>query len=161
MSTILQAFRSRWGFHPCDYSTYRKLKFLNLVYLEAVRKAHAWQRWQRKDPHNRVIRRRIRNAQGQTVGYEPPVPLPEPPLCSMFCRKTVTRRHVDKKGRHYKEGFLEECVVLEGVEVALDYAACRVPAPAAAAVVPLRLTPTAIDALHERARGWVERQDVG
>ena len=35
-------FRSRWGFHPCDYLTYRKLKFLNQVYLRAIRLAHGW-----------------------------------------------------------------------------------------------------------------------
>ena len=91
-------FRSRWGFHPCDYATCRKLKLLNRLYLRAVRLAHAWARWQRKDLHNRVVRRRIRNEKGQTVGYAPPVPLPEPKLCPLLSRKVVERRHVDKKG---------------------------------------------------------------
>ena len=47
-------FQSRFGFHPCDYQTYRKLKFLNQVCLKAIRLAHAWTRWKRKDPQNRV-----------------------------------------------------------------------------------------------------------
>src|SRR5713101_340936 len=33
-------FQSRWGFHPCDYQTFRKLKFLNQAYLQAIRLAH-------------------------------------------------------------------------------------------------------------------------
>ena len=65
-------FQSRWGFHPCDYATFRKLKFLRHLHQKALRMAHAWECWNRKDPHNRVLRRRIRNAKGQTLGYEPP-----------------------------------------------------------------------------------------
>jgi hypothetical protein len=68
MSLVSTTFRSRWGFHPCDYATYRKLKLLNLVYHRAVRLAHAWERWQRKAPHNRVRRHRIRDEQGRTIG---------------------------------------------------------------------------------------------
>lgn len=97
-------FRSRWGFHPCDYQTYRKLRFLNQVYLQAIRLAHGWARWKRKDPHNRVIRRRIRNEKGQTIGYEPPVPLPEPRICSAFSRKVFEQRHADKQGNCFREG---------------------------------------------------------
>src|SRR4051812_16021137 len=89
-------FKSRWGFHPCDYSTYRKLKFLFNVFQKAVRMAHVWQRWKRKDPQNRVMRRRIRNDKGQTIGYESPVPLAEPRLCLIFSHKTLEKRHVDK-----------------------------------------------------------------
>jgi len=104
-------FQSRWGFHPCDYATYRKLKFLHLIYQKAVRLAHAWQRWQRKDPHNRVMRRRIRNDKGQTIGYEPPVPLPEPAICPIYSQKSLEKLHVDKKGNIFRDGFLEERVI--------------------------------------------------
>src|SRR5260370_28023809 len=104
-------FQSRWGFHPCDYLTYRKLKFLNQVCLRAIRLAHAWERWQRKDPHNRVTRRRIRNDKRQTIGYESLVPLPVPRICTGFSQKVYERRHVDKKGKFSREGFIEETVV--------------------------------------------------
>src|SRR5215475_11844869 len=97
-------FESRWGFHPCDYLTYRKLKFLNQVYLRALRLAHAWERWKRKDPHNRAIRRRLRNQHGQTIGYEPPLMLPEPRICPIFSQKVFEIRHVDKRGRVCREG---------------------------------------------------------
>ena len=46
-------FRSRFGFHPCDAATYRKLKELHKWYWEAVRDFHRWWRWQRKLPANR------------------------------------------------------------------------------------------------------------
>src|SRR5262249_39675058 len=120
-------FRSRWGFHPCDYQTFRKLKFLNQVYLRAVRLAHAWKRWQRKDPHNRVRRRRIRNWQGQTIGYQPPAPLPEPRLCPVLCQKVLEQRHVEKKGNFSREGFMAEKVVTDGHWIPAAYATARKP----------------------------------
>lgn len=146
-------FQSRWGFHPCDYATFRKLKFLNLVYQRAVHLAHAWMRWKRKDPHNRVIRRRIRNAKGQTVGYEPPLPMAEPPICPMFSRKVQGKGFVDKKGT-------EETVVTDEPRVATDYSTARKPASEPGAVAPLSLSLAEIDELYEKARAWVEKQDV-
>ena len=153
-------FRSRWGYHPCDYTTYRKLKFLNQVYLRAVRLARAWARWTRKDPHNRVMRRRIRNEKGQTIGYGPPVPLPEPGLCASFSRNVSERRHVDKRGAVCREGFVEERVVTDGHGIAADYASARRPVADPAAVQPLRHSPAELDELCERARRWLEGQDV-
>src|SRR5579862_210432 len=108
MSTVSTSFCSHWGFHPCDYATYRKLKLLNLVYERAVCLAHAWDRWHRKEPHNRICRRRLRDEQGRTIGYAEPVPLAEPPLCPVFSRKVQEKRFVDRKGTYAKEGFLEE-----------------------------------------------------
>jgi hypothetical protein len=153
-------FQSRWGFHPCDYSTYRKLKFLHFAYLKAVRLAHAWQRWHRKDPHNRVMRRRIRNDGGQTIGYEPPAPLPEPSLSPVFSQKVLEKRHVDKKGQHFRDGFLEEKVVTDDFGIVADYAAARKPAQDSAGVRPVRMSVETINALYERARQWLEQGDV-
>jgi hypothetical protein len=160
MSAVQSVFRSRFGFHPCDYATYRKLKFLNLVYQRAVRLAHAWERWQRKDPHNRVSRRRIRNEQGQTVGYTDPVPLPEPVICPVFSRKVQVQRFVDKKGNRFTGGFLDDQVMTAAPQVAADYAGARRPVPEQAAVQPLRCSLTEIDELFENARAWLEQQDV-
>ncbi len=153
-------FQSRWGFHPCDYPTYRKLKFLNQVYLRAVRLAHAWTRWQRKDPHNRVIRRRIRNEKGQTTAYGPPLPLPEPKTCPVFSRRVCAQRHVDKKGRFCREGFLEDTVATDHFGIPAAYASARRPAADPSAVQPLRVALEELGALYEKARAWVEGQDV-
>jgi len=153
-------FRSRWGFHPCDYQTYRKLKFLNQLHLKAVRMAHAWERWRRKDPHNRVMRRRIRNERGQIIGYEPPVPLPEPEICSVFSQKIIELRYVDKKGNFSREGFSEERVVTDDFSIAADYASARKPVTAPAEVQPLHHTLAELEQLYEEARRWLEKQDV-
>jgi hypothetical protein len=153
-------FQSRWGFHPCDYSTYRKLKFLNQVYLRAICLAHAWARWKRKDPHNRVMRRRIRNDKGHTIGYEPPVPLAEPRICPTFTQKVLEKRHVDKKGNVIRDGFLDEKMVTEDLGIAADYTAARRPVKESTEVQPLRLSMEAIESLYEQARRWLENQDV-
>jgi hypothetical protein len=151
-------YQSRWGFHPCDYATYHKLKFLKHVYLRALRMARNWERWQRKDPHNRVIRRRIRNAKGQTIGYELPTPRQEPCLCPVFTQKFLKVRYLDKKGNVVKEGFAAPKVVTDDFGVAADYAAARKPEKDAAEVRKLRLSIEMIDALVDRAQTWLASQ---
>jgi hypothetical protein len=153
-------FRSRWGFHPCDYATYRKLKFLNQVYLRAVHMASAWERWQRKDPHNRVIRRRIRNEQGQTIGYAPPVPLSEPPICPVFSRKVFEQRHVDRKGNFSREGIREERVDMVHRWIPAAFVSARKPVADPAEVQPLQHRLGEVEELCEQARCWLEEQDV-
>jgi hypothetical protein len=51
MTTI----KGRWGFHPCSHELYRKLKRLHFLAYEAKRRQAAWNRWDRKDPQNRVL----------------------------------------------------------------------------------------------------------
>jgi hypothetical protein len=153
-------FQSRWGFHPCDYSTYRKLKLLHHVYQKALRLAHAWARWKRKDPHNRVMRRRIRNSKGQTIGYEPPVPLAEPRICPIFTQKVLENRHVDKKGTFFRDGFLEEKVVTDDLGIAEDFAGARRVVRETSEVRPLHISVEAIDAFYEQARSWMEDRGV-
>jgi len=153
-------YQSRWGFHPCDYSTYRKLKFLHSVYQKAVRLAQAWKRWKRKDPHNRVMRRRLRNSKGQTISYEQPVPLAEPRICPIFSHKVLEKCHVDKKGNVFRDGFMEEKVVTDDLGIAENYAAARRPGKVLSEVRPLRVSVEVIDALYEQARRWMEERIV-
>lgn len=153
-------FQSRWGFHPCDYQTYRRLKILNQVYQQAIRLAHAWARWERKAPHNRVLRRRIRNEKGQTIGYEPPIPLPEPSICSVFTQKIFEIVHVDKQGSFSREGFRVEKVITDDLGIPADYASARKPVPEPAEVQPLHHTVAELEELYEKARTWLEEQDV-
>src|SRR5262245_16124566 len=49
----MTTFKSRWGFHPCDYPLYLKLKRIAKGYWQARRKVAAHQRWAGKKPHNR------------------------------------------------------------------------------------------------------------
>ena len=46
-------FQSRWGFHPCDYSLFLKLKYLHKWYWQTLYDFHRWHRWWRKQEQNR------------------------------------------------------------------------------------------------------------
>src|SRR5215218_4128081 len=102
------------------------LKELNRLWVAAQRQAAAWRRWNRKLPHNRVRRPRIRDLAGRTAGYGPPVPVPEPALASPFCRKVEL-----PSGR--------SGVQLTDREIEAAYRLARRPRPTAAEVQPLPL----------------------
>src|SRR6516225_8096333 len=107
------AFRSKWGWHPCDYATFALLKRLHAAYWRALRQYAAWQRWRRKMPHNRVLRRRIRDEQGRKIGVEVIGPWPEPPLPAGFCTRRQVLTHWSEDGKPLKEGRLTEEVVFD------------------------------------------------
>lgn len=80
--------KSSWGYHPCSRETYFKLKALNkLTYISEAQMGN-WYRWRRKQPQNRVIRKKIRNENNQIIGYEIVGPAKEPST-SYFCGKSV------------------------------------------------------------------------
>src|SRR5262245_24481435 len=54
MSTEIEKLRSRWGFHPCRFDLYVKLKLLHKWYWQTIYEFHRWNRWQRKESQNRV-----------------------------------------------------------------------------------------------------------
>jgi hypothetical protein len=130
---------SRWGFHNSDYQTYRKLKALNFLYLEALRRAAAWQRWHRKEPHNRVSRRKDGSR----------TPLPEPPLSPLFSKKVQMITNF-WKGKFVKEGHVYERVETTDHGVREAYDSTR-PVASAAEVRPLPLSVDVINELFERA----------
>ncbi len=90
--TKMITFQSRWGYHPCSYEFYLKLKRLNLLAQKCLSQASAWKRWDRKEPQNRCRfiggKDGWEAPRGDTVGqrkrdipkehrlYEP---MPEPP----------------------------------------------------------------------------------
>lgn len=81
----IEVYKSKFGFHPCDKETYIKLKRLNYLFLQAEKMASRWNRWARKDEHNRVIRKRKKDEFGRKNGYEVIGPMPEPKIKSIFC----------------------------------------------------------------------------
>lgn len=54
MKNTTDAHRSRWGYHPCQYGLYEKLRFLHKHYWKTVYDFHRWHRWARKEPQNRI-----------------------------------------------------------------------------------------------------------
>jgi len=82
-----QVFETKWGFVAYSYGDYKKLKELNKVFWRARVAAARWNRWNRKDPKNRVQRRWIRNDLGQKIGHEVVGFLVEPIICELFSKK--------------------------------------------------------------------------
>ncbi len=62
----------KFGWYPCSRETYKKLKLLNFLLLLSKRQEAAQERYFRKLPQNRVIRKMNK------VKLEKPIPLPEP-----------------------------------------------------------------------------------
>lgn len=54
MTTETTFFKSRWGFHPCTYKLFLKLKALHKWYWQTVYDFHRWHRWWRKEEQNRT-----------------------------------------------------------------------------------------------------------
>jgi len=122
-------YKSRWGWHPCDYETFKKLKVLNHACFKAIKRNARWRRWKRKDPHNRIIRKKIKNSTGQTIGYKVIGPWLEPELCPVFSKKEKFKVHFDKNGKLYRDGFLDDFVDLIkiGYFIRTSYANARKP----------------------------------
>lgn len=121
----MSTYQSRWGYHPCDFPTYLMLKAINKVVLLHLRQQAAWERWDRKMPHNRIYRSKLRNNSGQVVGFGLPVPRPEP---------EVTLSFLPPKARLVPE----------------VYRWARRPAPTPEAVERMKLTVEDIRHLHEK-----------
>lgn len=152
------AHQSRWGFHPCDRETSRKLRFLNRAYQSALAKAAAWRRWERKAAHNRVARPRVRDASGRVVGYGPPVPLGEPGLCPVFSERKPGTESVWGTRTDGTRGFIDRATGRDvatvddrGIPAAARLA--RWPRAAPESVIPLPLTVEEIDRLYAAAGG--------
>lgn len=81
--------RAKRGFHPYNYETHLKLKFLKKHYWLAARGLAAWLRWKAKQPQNRVLRQRVRDDKGRVLS-ETTKPWPEPLYCSVFVPNGVS-----------------------------------------------------------------------
>lgn len=90
-----QIHQIKWGFVPCDFEKYKFLKELNLRCLQDCRAAAAWERWNRKEPQNRVIRKWIRNSVGQKIGYVIVGSRPEAVTSGLYRFKEEIKRAYD------------------------------------------------------------------
>ena len=132
--------QSKWGFHPISFSSSKKLRFINSVYEKAQRLAGSWERWNRKEPQNLVIRRAIRNSSGQKIGSEIVKVWDEPKVCSLFFQKgsTIARNN----------GF--------GGKILFASKQARTPQPTPEEVLPFHFTEEEIDQLYESAKEWID-----
>lgn len=118
----MAAIQGKYGFHPCTWETYKKLKEINKALTKAKHQKAAWERWERKQPQNRVMRPKLRDSNGRVVGYMAPIPILEPYLCPIFCEKRIWPRQPWTK---------EEMVTINLVYADLEkyYSEARYPIP--------------------------------
>lgn len=110
MNSATTVFRSRWGFHPCRYDLYLKLKRLHRWYWQTVYDFHRWHRWQRKQPQNRIG--------------------PEPAFCAAFVEDRTWYKPVVTRGEHGFKVYPKTVIDHGVVEL---YQAARRPQPEAVA----------------------------
>lgn len=151
---MAQVYRSRWGYHPCNYATFLQWKELNQYYLRALRRFAAWKRWSRKQPQNRVIRRKRRNDQGQVIGKEVLGPRPEPALCPVFTRREQVRRYCSDPERQHKEERKIERVTMTRTDIPEVYRQARKPVAREDLVVPLPYAGEEISHVLAECRAW-------
>ena len=144
----MNAHQGKFGWYPCDWATYRKLKALNLVYFKALQGKKRWERWERKDPKNRTIRGKLKDSAGRVVGYKAPLPMPEPEICPIFCEKIVTKVNFCKNGINITE------VARVVIEDSLydDYRNARYPKATKEEVQPLSLNLDTINQLYNKLK---------
>ncbi len=129
---------SKFGFHPCSYEVYLKLKELKKLFWLAAYQYGAWRRWERKEPQNRFYWNNLHGSREGASKERSDRPILEPLRCPVWqplCRWDSNARLNDK-------GLLEA------------YEAARMPQKNATDVKPLGLTVEEIDALLAQAREW-------
>lgn len=136
------SFASKWGFHPCDYQTFSKLKALHRAYWEAVYGLGDWFRWNAKQPQNRVHRRKIKDAMGRVSGKETVGPWNEPTYCPIFGTPT------------HKNIWLTMPQHLKDHGIIADYQNARMPKASPDQVVPLNLSDERINELYDQLQEW-------
>ena len=129
--TEKKVYKGRFGFHACDYETYRKLKKLYAYYWKSLRAYAEWERWNRKDPSNRILRKWTRNDKGQKISFEVVGPKPEPGRYPVF----VNTNYYGAKGTHR----------LKSESVIDDYQKARMPYATESSVPTLSLSVAKID----------------
>lgn len=131
MTQTFTAVKGRFGFYPCDFDTFLKIKKLHSFYWKALRRNAEWERWYRKAPQNRVLRKWFRDEKGRKTGSEIVGPKPEPKCYPVF---TESNHYVAKGGHALKDLGIREA-----------YNNARTPREKAEDVAPLNLSVEKID----------------
>lgn len=151
--------QSKWGFHPISREASQKLRFINGVYAKAQHLAGAWERWERKRPENRVMKRAIKAPDGVKVGTEivkdalgNPVFHSEPQVCPLF--------HETVPGHMKYGGYIRAAALDNGFGDKILFASrqARTPQPTPADVLSFPFTEEEIDALYETAKSWMDNR---
>ena len=105
MSTVNKQNRSEYGFHACDREFFGKLKYLHKRYWETLRRFHQWNRWNNKEPQNRIG--------------------PQPKYCDAFVTEDTWRKPVTRHGEQHFKWYPKTVIDHAVIEL---YQAARIPA---------------------------------
>lgn len=141
--------KTRFGFVPCDYETYLKLKELYKIYWVNLRQVAKWHRWERKDPSNRVRKHIIRNYNGQKIGEEIIGKMTEPSVCETF----ATKRDSYKWKNKGKDVWRKEYFDIDH-RIVLEYQKAKTPVQNIEDIPQLSFSKEDIDKMHKKATEW-------
>lgn len=154
-----EVYQSKWGFHNVSLETSKKLRFINGVYAKSQHLAGAWERWDRKDPQNRVIKIRIKGSPGMSFGKEvkkdaagEPVKWLEPSVCPLFHK--VIPSYSNTWGK--VSGFYDDNGLGQRIIDASRLARTPVSKPELVENCPF--TEEEIDDLYNSAKFWLENK---
>ena len=136
----------KYGFYPCNYENYQKIRRLYGYYLLALSRAADMTRWSRKQPQNRVLRRWIKDQQGRRCGCQIIGPRPQPEAVPIFTEKT--------KRKSWSGLDLGEQISIINSHIEQNYRSARYPVQRAEDVIPLTLTEAEIDSMLAILDTW-------
>lgn len=120
-------YHGRWGYYPCEFQLYCKLKDLHRWYWQTLGDFHRWHRWWRKEEQNRIG--------------------PEPLFCPLFVVNKTWYKPVRRHGV-IGEKVYPKTVLDHGIIDLYHYA--RMPQPIPIAVLDAE-TVSQIETLHDKA----------
>jgi len=138
ITTEKQVFQTRWGFVPCSYDLYKKIKRLNFLYCENLKVFGAHRRYFRKDHKNRVKYKIRRNEKGQKIGKVKIGYLPYPHFCEVFTRGNI----------------YEERASIKDMSIRMCYERARRPVATEKQVPRLPMTEEQIEKMLKAADEW-------
>lgn len=130
IAEMSKTHKGRWGFYPCSYELYRKLKRLNFLAFMARRRLASWERWNRKEPQNRMLWQKQLGPRGWIRKAIGPRPEPIVPPFDLECYDRIYA----------------------------DYRKARYPVASEEMVKPLILSETKIDAHLRSFEEWFARK---
>jgi hypothetical protein len=129
-ATKNDVYQSRFGFHPVDYETCRKLKTLHKRYWETVYAVARWMRWDRKTVHQHG---------------------PEPKYCTVFVEEQGHWQRFKNRDGYTGKKYCQKTLNDQGVVEA--YHQARMPKKADD-VKPISISPEEIDRLYNEVEDW-------
>jgi hypothetical protein len=154
-----RVYQSKWGYHPISLASSKKLRYLNAAYAKAQSMAGSWERWQNKQPKNRILKRIVKNSIGQKIGSEyykdsrgNLIMIPEPQIFYMFFHSINSVRRsendVTNMGKTVDIGLGQKILRASRQE--------RIPYKNPEDVRALLFSEEEIDRLYSKAKSWMD-----